>query len=115
MISLWDLALFIGFIVAALLMRRDKDAHKRLMLLAYISIVKHTAVGRLVGISGGPAWFLVIAVLIVMVPAIYDLLSRRRVHRVYLWGGAVILLSMPARLVLSRTDAWLAFTEYLTK
>jgi hypothetical protein len=49
MIPLSDIVFFGGFIGAALLMRRNKEAHKRLMLLAYVSIVV-AAVGRLPGV-----------------------------------------------------------------
>ncbi|HUF41178.1 MAG TPA: hypothetical protein VMR20_04430, partial [Verrucomicrobiae bacterium] len=81
--------LFATFVTAALALRRDKEAHKRLMLLAYISIV----------VAAG----------------IYDFLSRGRVHKVYLWGGALILVSVPLRLVISGTDAWRALAELLTR
>ena len=38
-IPLFDMVLFGGFVTAALVLRRDKETHKRLMLLAYVSIV----------------------------------------------------------------------------
>jgi hypothetical protein len=40
--------MFSAFVVSALVKRRDKESHKRLMLLAYISIVV-AAVARLPG------------------------------------------------------------------
>lgn len=48
-IPLFDMILFATFITAALARRRDREAHKRLMLLAYISIVV-AAVARLPGV-----------------------------------------------------------------
>jgi hypothetical protein len=36
-IPLFDMVLFATFVTAALALRRDKEAHKRLMLLAYVS------------------------------------------------------------------------------
>ena len=48
-IPLFDMVLFATFVTAALALRRDKEAHKRLMLLAYVSIIV-AAVGRLPGV-----------------------------------------------------------------
>ncbi len=53
-IPVFDMILFAIFVTAALALRRDKEAHKRLMLLAYISIIV-AAVARLPGVlRGGP-------------------------------------------------------------
>ena len=38
-IPLTDMVLFGGFVTAALRLRRNREAHKRLMLLAYVSII----------------------------------------------------------------------------
>jgi len=113
-IPLFDMVLFGGFVTAALVRRRDKESHKRLMLLAYVSIVV-AAVARLPGVlSAGPPAFFGVSFLFVVVAGIYDFLSRRRVHKVYLWGGAIILLSVPVRLAVSGTGAWRALAERLT-
>jgi hypothetical protein len=50
-----------------------------------------------------------------VVAGIYDFLSRRRVHNVYLWGGALIVISVPVRLIISNTGPWRALAELLTK
>ena len=47
--------------------------------------------------------------------AIYDLASRRRVHKAYLWGGGLMVASVPLRLMISGTGAWRGFAELLTK
>jgi hypothetical protein len=114
-IPLFDMILFSTFVLAALTLRRDKEAHKRLMLLAYVSIVV-AAVGRLPGVLAlGPPAFFGLAFLFVVAGGVYDLLSRRKVHKVYLWGGALILISVPARLAISSTGAWRALAEMLTR
>lgn len=114
-IPLFDMALFATFVTAALTLRRDKEAHKRLMLLAYISIIV-AAVARLPGmLRKGPPAFFGLAFLFVVAAVIYDLVSRRRVHWVYRWGGALILISVPIRLAVSKTGAWRAFAELLTR
>lgn len=113
-IPLFDMVLFATFVAAALARRRDKEAHKRLMLLAYVSIVV-AAAARLPGVLPlGPLVFFGLAFLFVIAGAIYDYVSRRRVHRVYLWGGGLFVVSVPLRLALSGTAAWRAFAELLT-
>jgi len=114
-IPLFDMVLFAGFITAALALRRDREAHKRLMLLAYVSIIV-AAVARLPGVLPlGPPAFFGLAFLFVAAAAIYDFLSRRRVHKVYLWGGAVLAVSVPLRLVISGTGAWRTLAELVTR
>ena len=49
-------------------------------------------------------------------PASYEeLATRHSVHRVYLWGGSLFVLSVPARLAISGTGAWRSFAEMLTR
>jgi hypothetical protein len=114
-IPIFDMVLFATFVAAALALRRDKEAHKRLMLLAYVSIVV-AAVARLPGVLPlGPPVFFGLSFLFVVLAGIYDFLSRRRVHNVYMWGGALIAISVPLRLVISGTGAWRSLAELLTR
>jgi len=112
-VPLFDLVLFSGFIIAALVMRRHKDAHKRLMMLAYVSIIT-AATARLPGvlILGPPAFF-GLALCFVVIGALYDFFSRGRVHKAYWIGGAIILISVPLRLAISSTPIWRSFAGWL--
>lgn len=99
---------FIGFVVAALLLRRQGESHKRLMLFAGIAIIMPAA-SRLSrwpifgnaapdlsqpSSTGNDVTF-ALGFLAVFIAAmiIHDLLTRRRLHRVTLIG-AVILFGM---------------------
>lgn len=114
-VPLTDMVLFAGFVGAALLLRRNKEAHKRLMLMAYICIIV-AGVARLPGvIVHGPLAFFGLTFVFVIVAALYDLWSRRHVHPAYLWGGAVFAVSVPLRLMLSTTGAWHALAEFLVR
>jgi hypothetical protein len=114
-IPLFDMILFASFVIAALVRRRDKEAHKRLMLLAYMSIIV-AAVARLPGVlPGGPPAFFGLSFLFVVVAGIYDFVSRRRVHKVYFWGGALIAVSVPLRVAIGKTGAWRTLAELLTR
>ena len=114
-IPIFDMVLFGTFVTAALVRRRDKEAHKRLMLLAYFSIVT-AALARLPGILPlGPPAFFGLSFLFLVAAGVYDFVARRHVHKVYVWGGALIVLSVPVRLAVSGTGAWRSFAEWLTK
>jgi uncharacterized membrane protein YozB (DUF420 family) len=94
------LLMFAGYLVAALLKRRNPAAHKRLMLLATISVLA-PAVSRMrlpfvPHNSFGPN-FAVLAFLVPMVG--YDLWSQRgRIHPALAWGGLVFILMLPVRM-----------------
>ena len=112
-IPLGDMLMFGGFVTAALAKRRDKESHKRLMLLAYASILGAPA-ARLPGVLPlGPLAFYAIGFLVFFAGVIYDYLSRGTVHRVYLWGGGMLILSVPLRLAVSGTGAWKAVARAL--
>ena len=112
-VPLFDIALFAGFVTAAVGMRRNNEAHKRLMLLAYVSIIT-AAVARLPGIMVmGPPVFFGLSFLFVVAGIVYDKVSRGRVHPVYVWGGGLLFLSVPLRLAISGTSAWRAFAGVL--
>jgi len=113
-IPLGDMAVFSVLIGTALYLRRKKEAHKRLMLLAYTAILA-AAVVRFPGVLPlGPLWFFGLTFLPVLAICItYDLLTRRRVHPAYLWGGALLILSVPGRLMISSTPAWHRLAEML--
>jgi hypothetical protein len=114
-VPLFDLVLFAGFVTAAFWMRRNKEAHKRLMLMAYVSIIA-AAIARFPGILPlGPLVFFGLALLFVVAGIAYDLISRGRIHPVYLWGGGLVALSVPARLAISGTAAWRGFAEWLVR
>lgn len=113
-IPLGDIAIFSVLIATALYLRRNKEAHKRLMLLAYTAILA-AAVARFPGVLPlGPLWFYGLTFLPILALSItYDLVTRRRVHPAYLWGGALLILSVPGRLIISGTPTWHRLAEIL--
>jgi hypothetical protein len=113
-IPLGDMLVFSTFVASAFFLRRNREAHKRLMLLAYISILA-AAVARLPGVLPlGPLWFYGLAFIVLLAAMIYDLGSRHRVHKAYVWGGALLVASVPLRLALSGTGMWRAIAQFLT-
>ena len=83
------------------------------MLLAYVSIIT-AAIARLPGVLPlGPPAFFGLSLLFIIAGVIYDVVSRGRVHQVYLWGGAIIVISIPLRLAIATTSAWQAIAKLL--
>lgn len=111
-----DMVLFAAFVALALFWRGRPQSHKRLMLLATISLL-NAATARLVFSSplAGIAFLdLVFVDLFVIALFMWDFASRRRIHPVTLFGGLAIILSQPFRLWLGTSDAWLAFAAWAT-
>jgi hypothetical protein len=112
-VPLGDMVLFAGFVTAAVVQRRNREAHKRLMLLAYVSIIV-AAVARIPGvITLGPLAFFGGAFIFALAGMIYDYMTRGQVHRAYVWGGLIFAASVPLRLVVAQTAAWQTFVGYL--
>lgn len=114
-IPLFDMLIFSSLVTAGFYFRRRPDVHKRLMVLATISILA-AAIARLpFGIlKAGPPAFFGLTDLFIVACVLYDLIARGRPHRATVWGGLIILLSQPLRLMIAGTSAWMAFATWLT-
>jgi hypothetical protein len=113
-IPLFDMLLFASFVGLAIGQRRNAQSHKRWMLLATVNLVT-AAIARWPGVSGGgPFGFFGLTDLFLVALASWDLRTRGRLHPVTLWGGLLIIISQPLRLVISGTETWLAFARWAT-
>ena len=113
-IPLFDMILFAAFVWLAIAERHNPQAHKRWMLLATVNLVT-AAIARWPGVAGlGPVAFFGLTDLFVIALAIWDFRTRGRLHPVTLWGGLLIIVSQPVRLVVSSTQEWLAFARWAT-
>ncbi len=101
-----DITTFAGFLLAAILWRNDKEKHKRLMILASTCLMAAPLV-RFPGVLRVGA--LAAYGLMLLFPigaALYDWRSRGRVHPVYWWGLALIVLGVAVRVVLLGSPIW---------
>jgi hypothetical protein len=114
-IPMGDILVFGALVGAAFVQRQRSDTHKRLMLLATISLLT-AAVGRFlrqVGMGGAPNLFYGTDAFVLAL-VIYDLATRGRVHPATLWGGALVVGFKPLLFyVLSGTPPWLALADAL--
>lgn len=105
---------FAALVAGALLCRRRSDFHKRLMLLASVSLL-FPAIVRL------PLSFLKGNILIafslmglcVLVPVVVDTVRNRRLHPAFGWGMLLIVASQPLSLMLGSTHVWKRFAIWL--
>lgn len=107
--------LFFGVVVGiAIAKRHVAQTHKRLMLIASISIIA-AAVARLpfdFVANGGPLVFFGVTDLFLVAILIWDFISRGRPHPATLWGSALLIASQLIRLLASGTETWLAFAAW---
>ena len=113
-IPMFDIVLFGAFVWLAIAQRRAAQSHKRWMILATINLLT-AAIARWPGLIdlGAPAGF-GMTDLFILAMAVWDLRTRGRLHPVTLWGGLLIIVSQPLRLVISGTEGWLSFARWAT-
>jgi hypothetical protein len=113
-VPLVAIMLFAVFVVVGVrARRRDPQVHKRCMLLGTIALLP-PAVARWALLLGlGPPVVLAVATLFIVPLVVWDWKVLGRIHPVTLWGGLVIAVSGPLRLLVSRTDAWVAVSHWL--
>ena len=106
---LFSMTAFAGFVATAIARRRDSQTHKRLMLLATISILD-AAVARLpLEFLRTSNWnYLPTTDVFLLTAILYDVVSRRTVHQAYVWGGLLLIIEQALRIPVGETAAWQA-------
>jgi hypothetical protein len=107
---LGQVLLFAAFTGLGLWNRRKSELHRRFILLGTICMMT-PAISRMVDKRSVLAMFLTL--IFVVVAMIHDWQSRRRVHPIYIWGGAILLVSGPLRFALGNSAAWQRFARML--
>lgn len=110
---LGDILLFAGFVLAGLWYRRRREAHKRLMLLAAVGGFLWPAITRLPYMTGKFLPMFGLLTLFVLAGPVHDLMTRRRIHPVYVWGGLLILASFPVRRIIGTSEAWQRLAQWM--
>ena len=115
-VPFFDMIVFGSCVGLGVLWRERSETHKRLMLLSYTQLL-HAGVGRWPGAllaAGAPWTYLFISDgMIILSGAAYDLMTRGKVHKVWIVGGALVLLSEPFRLWIGTTAPWQAYASWV--
>jgi hypothetical protein len=114
-VPLFDIAFFSAFVGLGVANRANPQSHKRWMVLATVALLG-AAFARwpYVWKIGNPFAYFGLSYLFIVALAIWDVRTRGKLHPVTRWGGLALIVSLPARLALSGTAAWLAFAAWLT-
>jgi hypothetical protein len=113
-VPIFSMLVFPVFVASAVYYRRYPETHKRLMLLATLSIID-AAVARWPIAWIATTWwaYYALADFFVALAIGYDLVARRRVHPAYIWGGLLIVGAQAVRELVGPTAAWHAFAQAL--
>lgn len=107
-VTLMPIPVFAALILAALHLRRDPQAHKRLMLYAMIAMIVPATARIFPGMTG-----LIAVPALFLVPMVArDLATRKRLHPVTVWAAPLVLLSFVAPFLVWNTAPWLAFARW---
>jgi hypothetical protein len=129
------IATFAGLVTAAIANVKRPEYHKRLMLMATLSIMP-PALGRIIGMAAtqsilAPRLFGVAppsalaaaaigtitgvaADLLIVAAMVYEWRKKGRPHRVYWIAGGIIVAVHVLRIPMSTTGAWTGFTQMLS-
>jgi len=108
--------IFAGFMVLGVANRHRPDTHKRLMLLATMSVLGPALariVTRTMPVVPGAIGGLVLLDVFLAALVVYDLATRGRLHPATLWGGGFLLVSEPLRVAIGFSAPWQAFARML--
>lgn len=117
-VPIGTISMFVLFVATALVLRRQREWHKRFMLLASVTLLIPAA-GRLDSLIMVPlglpraiiGFWLTFA--FVAWAWMHDWRKLGRIHAAYIIGGIALLVSVPARRALGFTDAWLPVARWL--
>lgn len=113
-IPLVGIVVFAALFSAAIYFRRRSDFHKRLILIATMELIT-AAIARWPGVASlGAVGFFGLTDLLIVAIAIYDYVTRGRIHPATLWGGLFLVVSQPARLFFAGTETWQSIAVWLT-
>lgn len=114
-IPIRNMVVFPLLIAAAVWLRNDAQAHKRLMIVATISLLD-AAIARFpiaAMMQVGPPLFWGLQDLLIVAGMVYDRATRGRVHKAYWWSLGLMLVSQIGTLLLAGTPLWLSFADWV--
>ena len=116
-IPLGDMVIFGVLVSVGLWLRNKRETHRRLMLLATLGILTAAFARIQLGFIQNhlPLAAFLLTDFTVLAFVAYDSFKHRRLHPAFAWGGLLILVSLPLRIWLSGTSAWMQFASWLVR
>ena len=112
-IPMGDMLIFATLVFFAYRARFNPVAHKRLILIATISLMD-APTGRppFTVITGRPFFDSTFVVIFVLLLVAYDLWSTRKVHRATIWAGLFVVIAEQLQVPFGNTTAWHSFATW---
>lgn len=109
-----DLIVFAVLVGTAVVLRHRPDFHKRLMLLAALSVVP-PGIGRIPidFVQGNVPVTLGLTDVLVVVVVVIDTARNHRLHPALGWGALLVIISLWLAWFGARTHAWASFATWL--
>ncbi|MBK9314474.1 MAG: hypothetical protein IPM55_09560 [Acidobacteria bacterium] len=115
-VPLGDMLVFSVLVGCGLYFRRKTDTHKRLMIMSCATLLP-ASLARIpleMFLTGGPLIFFGLTDLLMLIIVAWDTYRHRRLHPAFGWGLLFVAASHPLRLLLSGTDLWMKFAQWVT-
>ena len=111
-----ELSVFVFLVTKGIAARHHVPAHKRLMLLSTISLLG-PAISRwpFAFIAGFPPSIALVTDVLLLSLFAFDWLTRRRIHRVTIYGSLLIFIMVPIAFGLSHLPVWRKRSGYNSK
>jgi len=116
-VPLGDMLVFSILAGTGLALRRRSDFHKRLMLVATLSMLP-AAIARIplaVVQANRPLVPFGLTDIIILTCVAYDTWTHRRLHPALGWAALLVVASHPLRFMLAQTHAWMRFATWVTQ
>jgi hypothetical protein len=111
-VSMLSPAIFAILMVTAVRLRRRTEYHKRLVILAATELIS-AALARLPIVGASPLGFFAASDLFVLSLVVHDLAKQRSLHPATLWGGGLLILSQPIRVLIAGSPPMVALAARL--
>lgn len=112
-VGVTDIVVFTTLTATGLAMRRRPDVHRRLMLLGTTGGLLWPAITRIPGIAGRPALMFGLLGVVVLAPAVRDVIVGARLRWLTLMVGLSVLATFPLRVAVANGAAWRSFATWL--
>ena len=120
LIPITDMILFALFVVLAISNTSNPEAHKRYIILATLSILP-AATGRMLRLftwwTGNAIVDTMLALSVMEITlylaVLYDVIVRKKIHTVYIWGGLFLLTVHAFRDWASHSETWLSISTWI--
>jgi hypothetical protein len=114
--QIFGLVLFTGMVGAGYLLRNRPETHKRLMIVATVTILT-PALARIFLLFNTKLIIfkaLGVQLAILLICMAYDFFARKRVNSAYIWGTLAFVAFIPLSIFIGGTSAWLSLAHWIT-